>query len=159
LATPDGVQLAAELGREGTVLMARWLLVDPRRPLNCPRAVAGPRRRFALWEETCFELFLAADGVPGYWELHLTPAGDWNVFRLEGYREGLREEPTVVRSPAVGEGAIALDTAVLGLGDLPWRIGVAAVMAEPGGSLTYWAAAHPGAEADFHHPEAFVVAL
>jgi len=158
-AAPDGVRLAAELGREGSVLLARWQLADPLGAIACPPAAAAPARRFALWEATCFELFLAADGVPGYWELHLAPAGDWNVYRLDGYRQGLREEPAVLASPAVGAGAIAFDAAVLGVGDRSWRLGVAAVLARPDGGMTYWAAAHPGAEADFHHPEAFVIAL
>lgn len=163
---PDGVRLTAEVARNGSVLLARWELEDPFARVARPGLAAAPARRFALWDATCFELFLRADGVPGYWELNLAPSGDWNVYRLDGYRKGLREEPAIATSPAVAamtEGnsvaMIALDTAALGLAERPWQVAISAVLCEPAGRTSFWAAAHPGAAPDFHHPEAFAIAL
>jgi hypothetical protein len=39
----------------------------------------------------------------------------------------------------------------------PLRVGVAAVIEEADGQLTYWALAHPSAQPDFHHRLGFVL--
>ncbi len=49
-------------------------------------------RKNKLWEESCFELFLADKIAPSYWEFNLSPSGCWNVYRYEAYRKGMKEE-------------------------------------------------------------------
>ncbi|MCP9882555.1 DOMON-like domain-containing protein [Cyanobium sp. Alchichica 3B3-8F6] len=61
--------------------------------LSLPAPASQPERRDLLWQTTCLELFLARQGANGYWEFNLSPAGHWNVYRLEGYRQGLTPEP------------------------------------------------------------------
>ena len=39
------------------------------------------------------------------------------------------------------------------------RLGLAAVIEERNGSLSYWALSHPPGMVDFHHPDGFVLAL
>lgn len=59
-----------------------------------PLRERAPGRFDGLWETTCFELFLQPEAaMPSYWEVNFSPRGDWNVYALDGYREGLREEP------------------------------------------------------------------
>jgi hypothetical protein len=41
-----------------------------------------------LWEHTCFEAFVAADGAAAYHEMNLAPSGAWAAFAFRGYRDG-----------------------------------------------------------------------
>ena len=47
-----------------------------------------------LWEDTCFEFFLADDSELGYVEFNFSPAGDWQVFRFSDYRVGRQLDST-----------------------------------------------------------------
>ncbi len=67
--------------------------------LRIPSLASPPERRDLLWQTTCLELFLAHRGANGYWEFNLSPAGHWNVYRLEGYRQGLTPEPAYLQLP------------------------------------------------------------
>ena len=43
----------------------------------------GPQhgtRRDGLWKATCFEAFLALPNQSRYWEINLSPNGDWAVY-------------------------------------------------------------------------------
>lgn len=166
LPAPEGVRVSGEARRSGAVLVLRWRLDDPAGSLELPHLAARPERRRDLWEETCFECFLASPERPGYWEFNLSPAGHWNVYRFDAYRTGMTEELavdalpfSVSRHPGGLEVDVRIDTTALGIAGAPWRLAVATVLAEPAGRVTFWALAHPGAEPDFHHPEAFGLAL
>ena len=76
---------------EGTLEVAYQLQGDLAQ-LSLPSPASPPERRDLLWQTTCLELFLARRGTIGYWEFNLSPSGHWNVYRLEGYREGLTPE-------------------------------------------------------------------
>ncbi len=130
----------------------------------------GGARRDRLWEQTCFEFFLSSDLEPTehtpYWEFNLSPSGDWNVFALDGYRQGLKEEAAISHLSFQVERSsesvyLKLETDVSDLVnvDRPRSLGVSAVVVLEDGTQTFWAIAHPGAEADFHHPKSFVVIL
>lgn len=162
---PEGVAIAGAASRAGGVLTLRWRLTAPEGAVAMD-APAPPERRFGLWEATCFEFFLASPGRPGYWEFNLAPAGHWNAYRLAGYRAGMVEEPAfaalpfaVSREPGACEVVVEADLAGLGLAAPPWRLAVATVVVGPDGGTSFWALAHPGAEPDFHDPDAFRIAL
>jgi hypothetical protein len=134
-----------------------------------PPSEGPPTRADGLWQHTCFELFLAAEGQAPYWEVNLAPNGAWNLYRLADYRQGLT--PVVDRATlpfTVTRTAEALELAL----DLllppelsqtcrpqPLRVGVSAVIERQGGALSYWALAHGGPEADFHRREDFLLRL
>jgi hypothetical protein len=40
--------------------------------------------------------------------------------------------------------------------DVPWRLGLSAVIEEMSGRKSYWALAHPPGKPDFHHADGFV---
>jgi hypothetical protein len=128
----------------------------------------SPRRIDRLWEHTCFEAFVRADGHPSYYEFNFSPSTEWAVYWFRGYRDGgpLQDDclspEIVVRRDA---DRIELD-AVVSMGLLPGialgatlRIGLSAVIEANDGSLSYWALRHPGARPDFHHPDSFAVEL
>jgi hypothetical protein len=125
-----------------------------------------PARRHGLWEETCFEFFLAAKHSPRYWEFNLSPAGHWNVYRFAAYRQGVKEEmaftslPVSLR-PEPDSVRLALDLNLDPIipADQPLEVGIAAVIQLAGGGLTYWALTHGGPQPDFHRRDSFIVAL
>lgn len=165
LSFPEDVRVSGVARREGSELHLTWLVEAPEGAIALPAAAAAPQRRTGLWEETCFEFFLASQ-ARGYWEFNLSPSGDWAVFRFDGYRSGMRDEAAFAELPfAVTRWAggckanIVVDMRNLGLGDAPWELAIAAVVREPGGRLTYWALAHPEARPDFHAAGAFCLRL
>lgn len=166
LPTPVGVRVSGMIQREGAILQLDWRLEAPAGSLAIPQPAARPERRRELWEETCFEFFLASPERPGYWEFNLSPAGHWNVFRFESYRAGMTDETafdalpfSVSNRPGTCEVSACLDTTGLGIAAAPWHVALSTVVAEPGGRVTYWALSHPGPQPDFHHPDAFLVRL
>jgi hypothetical protein len=94
---PGPLRLGANLRRQGDRLEIRWRLQGALSRLRLPEPVAEPQRRDALWTSTCLECFLARPDDEGYWELNLCPSGHWNLYRLDGYRQGLRPEAAIRR--------------------------------------------------------------
>lgn len=128
----------------------------------------SPRRADRLWEHTCFELFLRANGDSSYYEFNFSPSGEWAAYAFSDYRdgrpiddEGLSPEIVVRRMPD----RIELD-AVVRLDRLPvacpgarLRLGLSAVIEAGDSRLSYWALKHPAAKPDFHHPDSFALEL
>ncbi len=163
---PEGVRISGEARRSGAMLNLEWRLESPEGAIALAPAANRPERRRELWEETCFEFFLTSPEAPGYWEFNLAPSGHWNVFRFDAYRAGMRDEAAfqalpfdVSKRPGTCTATATIDLTGLGLAAAPWSLAIAMVVAEPAGRISYWALAHPGAEADFHHPDAFVLHL
>ena len=128
--------------------------------------LATPGRRDELWRHTCFEIFAALPDVDAYVELNFSPSTEWAVYGFVGYRRGMaaidvRRPPRVAVRPMPR--GLALE-AVTYLDDLPMpapggvlRAGVAAVIEETSGRLSYWALTHPSALPDFHHRLGFAL--
>ncbi len=162
----DGVRVSGVARRAGAALHLDWRLEGPAGSLAIPPRAARPERRRDLWEETCFEFFLASPERPGYWEFNLSPAGHWNVFRFDSYRAGMADETafdvlpfSITNRPGICEVSVCMDTTCLGCDADPWLLAVATVVAEPEGRISYWALSHPGTQPDFHHSEAYVIRL
>jgi hypothetical protein len=169
---PDLEALDLEAGarwRDG-VLELQFRLDGPLDTLVIPGTGPQPQRRDGLWQSTCFEAFLAVPDQPGYWEINLAPCGDWNVYVLTGYREGLKAEQRIVslphrqrRTPAPGstdlkaslELEISLDLTPLLPAGTPLELSATAVMEHQHGRCSYWAWQHSGPEADFHRRDSF----
>ena len=135
---------------------------------------ASHLRQNYLWERTCFEFFLCQGTSPHksqpYWEFNLSPNGAWNVFSLEAYRQNTLESSAfrslpfaVELSPQALQLEINIDLTALVSADAPIQVGISAVLLfESQGQAaeeSFWAIAHPGPEADFHHPDSFVLSL
>ena len=58
-----------------------------------------PTRKYDLWEQTCFELFLKHHNNNWYLEFNLAPSGDWNCFYLLDYRNNCGEYGSVKEIP------------------------------------------------------------
>lgn len=126
---------------------------------------AGPATRTdKLWQHTCFEAFVGAPEETGYYELNLSPSGQWAVYRFADYRSGM-QAADVSRPPGISvqrtPDRLMLHAQIdLSLRDnTPLRVGLAAVVEEVDRSLSYWALAHPAPKADFHHSAGFTLML
>ena len=124
----------------------------------------SPQRWDNLWETTCFEFFLALADSPRYWEFNLSPAGHWNVYRFEDYRQGMQPETQFLTLPF--EVTVNCDRLFLDLRFnldtiLPpqqgFNIGVATVIQDQQGNISYWALTHTGEVADFHRRDSFLM--
>jgi hypothetical protein len=158
--------VTGEIGRISNQLTVSYRLAGDLSPVRIPQLVDSPQRRAELWEATCFELFLAPHNEQYYWEFNLAPSGDWNLWRLESYRQGLREELLVPELPPVIQqtpGLVSLDLQLnldpLIALDRSLAIAVTTVIQQHSGAYSYWALQHTGAEADFHRRADFAIAL
>ena len=163
---PD-YRIDGHCSRSARILTLRFELQGDLSRLSLAAPAAPPERRMGLWNATCFEFFLAPAGDPGYWEFNLSPARHWNVFRFSGYRQGMQEEKAFSTLPFnVDRGERKVELVLKAFIPLPivepaapWRLAICTVLLSRDGSATYWALAHPGPEADFHHPKGFLVEL
>ena len=126
----------------------------------------SPTRLDRLWETTCFEFFFGVPGQKTYWEVNLSPSGHWNVFRLDGYRGNLREEPAIAALPFCVQREsdrltldLTFDLQALALSQAAIELSVTSVMQEKTGEISYWALTHSGDEADFHRRDSFILSL
>ena len=123
-------------------------------------------RKHELWKDTCFEFFLSIKDSARYWEFNLSPAGHWNVYRFDAYRQGMQEEtaftilPFNVQNQAEGL-ALVLDVDLdkIVSAKQAIEVGITTVIKHRDGEVTYWALTHRGAEADFHLRDSFIVEL
>ena len=161
---PASLTLTGSVHRDGDRLSLHYRLEDPEGLVLVPPATAEPRRCDELWTSTCLEFFLAEPGTGPYWEVNLSPSGDWNFYRLRGYRQGLAPEPAISALPFAverqGDGLdlrLDMDLGALPLAGRPLELAVTAVVELRDGEILYWALTHPGAEADFHRREGFLL--
>ncbi len=128
-------------------------------------APAPPVRRDSLWRTTCFEAFMLADDVPGYYEANFSPSGEWASYHFDSYRVNMK--PAAVAAPPQittrrEPGQFVMDVRL----DSSWvptnvtlRFALSAVIEADDGTLSYWALAHPVGNPDFHHRDCFALEL
>ena len=163
---PASLALTGSMQRDGDRLSLQYRLEDPQGLVLVPPATATPRRGDDLWTTTCFEFFLAEPGAEPYWEVNLSPSGDWNIYRLSAYRQGLAPEPSIRALPFAVERAgggldlmVTLDLGALPLAGRPLELAVTAVVELRDGEILYLALTHRGAEADFHRRDGFLLPI
>ncbi len=160
------MSLSALLTRNQDRLTIVYLLSGALRSLSIPKPSTQPQRKTRLWEETCFELFMAPVGLGSYWEYNLSPAGHWNVYHFDAYRSRMREEaawqslPFTVEMQESGLSlSVELDLSRIGVQGQRFDVGVSAVVCQSTGLPSYWALCHRGSVADFHRRDGFIVSL
>jgi hypothetical protein len=149
---------------ESGLLILDYLLEGDIAALLIP-AAAESHRADELWRHTCFEAFLSAKGVDGYYEFNFAPSTEWAIYRFTTYREGMANaEPAAPPSFAVehDERQLRLTARVDLRGLLPdaaarLRLGLTAVIESRDGGIAYWALRHPPGQPDFHHSDGFAL--
>ncbi len=148
------------------LLSLRYTLAGDIDQLKLPEPRSAVRAD-GLWRHTCFEAFIRAESAPAYWEFNLSPSSGWAAYQFAAYREGMAPllkgaAPEIALD--AGAGQLTLSAQL----DLSWlvrtgatrlRLGLAAVIEERSGVLSYWALAHCGGKPDFHHADSFIVSL
>jgi len=117
-----------------------------------------------LWQTICFEFFLTTIDTSRYWEFNLSPAGHWNVYRFQDYRQGMQLETAFTDFPFTFslknnslELDLDLDLQKLDLAQKTINIGVSTVIADKNKQISHWAIAHPRQTPDFHDRASFLL--
>jgi hypothetical protein len=163
---PLNLSITGEIARTVDELTISYRLAGDLSRILIPEVTAIPQRRLELWEATCFEFFLAPLGEPYYWEFNISPSGDWNVFRLDSYRQGLRNEEVVLDLPVVMERKsdcitlnLQFDVEQLVPAGQSFEAAITTVVQDQNHHLSYWALQHSGQAADFHRRADFLLKL
>jgi hypothetical protein len=163
---PGGMEITGKIGRLYTHCSIRYRISGAARWVEIPALAKTPARTTGLWRETCFEFFLAIENAPGYWELNLSPAGHWDVYRFTDYRQGMERESALSSLPFCIEEyqdylllSLDLDLSSIIRKDRDWEVGISAVVKHKEGALSYWALVHCGDQPDFHRRDSFIVKL
>lgn len=154
-----GVAVRLESPR-GLVICYRIIGDTARLRLPTAQAPAPPDR---LWAYTCCELFIAQRGGAAYREWNFSPSGqsaqyDFRAYRVRG---DLRETSTPALRIEHCKHALIIESRIevpAALGDA-LEIGLSAVIEDAQGTIAYWALHHAPGKPDFHHRDAFALAL
>ena len=167
VAAPAGLRVSAGFAQceGGRALGFRYVLEGSLAGLRIPGGTQVGRSD-GLWQHTCLEAFLKPDAAETYLELNFSPAGAWAAYRFQGRRTGMRPVAELA-APAVHctrAGERLEVNVTLDLGSLrdevagaPGRAGLAAVIEDSRGKLSYWALRHGSGAPDFHDPATFTL--
>lgn len=158
-----GIEVLVGWSQDDTLALSYTLIGDCNR-LRTPSP--QPQTRVdGLWQHTCFEVFIAVKDESAYWEFNFSPSSEWAVYQFHSYRDRAPAEE-IIATPAIATRTLAdrLELDVhLHLPYLltvkPLRLGLAAVIEDETGRLSYWALKHPPGKPDFHHPDAFALEI
>jgi hypothetical protein len=153
------MELSASVGLTHSGLRLLYTLSGDTTGLRIP-PTTFPGPADGLWQHTCFEAFVSAEGNPAYREFNFSPSGQWAAYRFAGERQrdttAAPDLPAPVMQLAITPTRLTLDVH-LPLAALPSstahvELALCAVIEEQDGRLSYWALRHPQARPDFHHP-------
>jgi hypothetical protein len=159
------IYIEGTLQRQATTLAIHFELSDLE-SIASIGSKALPARKHDLWQETCFEFFLGAQNSERYWEFNLSPAGHWNIYRFDGYRQGMQDELAWDRLPfevqqhsGIVTLDLALDLSPIAIAQQKLELAIAAVIKLKTGATSYWALTHCAPQADFHRRKSFTIKL
>jgi hypothetical protein len=127
-----------------------------------PELTTSHQRKDSLWEQTCFEAFISWKNQKFYWELNLSPSGDWNFYYFDDYRSGQREERKIDRVFYQREDTqhknflVTLDLTPILPQKTELSLGLAAVIEKRDHSKSYWTLRHLSSKPDFHIRQSFI---
>ena len=161
------ITITGSAERMGSKLSIQYKVDGDVKQIIYPAASNPPTREDDLWKATCFEFFLAVTDQPYYWEFNMSPSGNWNVYKMDAYRQvNMREEPVFTKLPFEFKSnkinstlniSVKLDSIIQTSQNL--EIGIATIIQTKDGNETYWALSHPEPQADFHLRKSFVLYL
>jgi len=165
-AAVDSIDTDLRWERSGTLAII-YRLTGAIQRLRIP-PFQSAHRADGLWGHTCFEAFLGAKNDAEYYEFNFSPSGEWAVYGFRDYRDGGPIDADGFQ-PAIfinREDRILELVAKIRLDQLPelqldvcLSLGLAAVIEEIDGNLSYWALKHPVGNPDFHNPVNFILEI
>ena len=150
-------QLQQERSDNGQLsLNLAYCLTGDQSAIRYPEASISPGRQWHLWEHSCFECFIATAGRPDYYEVNLSPSGDWNSYYFTDVRKHMQEAHNlgITASDFSKDTRQARLSARLafshGSPDKYLEINLSAVIEGLNGDFHYFALAHALERPDFH---------
>jgi hypothetical protein len=160
------IEISGRIERHDDSIAIEYLLQGDLDNIAIDPPSAAPTRKLELWTDTCFEFFMGVVGDRRYWEFNLAPTGDWNVFHLDDYRQGLRDEIAFTSLPCTVDRTanslqlkLEFDLGKIIKTDLKLEMAITAVIKSTQNEISYWALTHTGTEADFHRRDSFTIEL
>jgi len=161
-ATPSVAARAilVEVRRAPRALALRYVLSGDVERLRIPRP-RPPARADGLWRHTCLEVFVASGEGAGYEEFNFSPSGEWAAYAFTAYREGgaALQRPAPALSVNASAQTLELSAELACPAQTPLRLGLAAVVEDAAGALSFWALRHPAGRPDFHHAASFAMEI
>jgi len=148
-------------------LVLRYAVAGKISALRMPEVTASTRAD-ELWKHTCFEAFVRAPSSNAYYEFNFAPSTQWAAYGFSEYRSGMHvakevKAPFIEVQSSEGRYTLQVSLDLERLPDLPkdaiWRVGLAAVIEEKLGTVSYWALTHPPGKPDFHQYDCFALEL
>jgi len=134
--------------------------------LQLPEITPTPSRTDKLWENTCFEVFVAEPRDPNYWEYNISPSHNWAVFHFTGYRSAKSDELTVdkiiVNSHSISPNQYQIQTILplpQALHNKNLQVGVSTILRDRQDTIYYYALTHLSQNPDFHDRNCFTLLL
>ncbi|MBW4668727.1 MAG: DOMON-like domain-containing protein [Cyanomargarita calcarea GSE-NOS-MK-12-04C] len=162
----SGLKIAGNIARNANLLIISYAILGNIQEVVIAPPSNTPSRKHGLWENTCFEFFVGIQNSDKYWEFNLSPSSDWNVYRFDGYRQGMQEETAFTTLPFSVQYssdclAIALDIDLdkIVSEQTVLDVAITTVIKHSDDTVTYWALTHLGVEADFHLRDSFIIKL
>ncbi|NJP09699.1 MAG: DOMON-like domain-containing protein [Leptolyngbyaceae cyanobacterium RU_5_1] len=163
---PPDLNITGSITRQSNRLVICYALLSELADVVIAGPSDSPTRQHNLWEDTCFEFFVAIQGRDRYWEFNLSPAGHWNVYRFDGYRQGMQEELAFTMLPFSVQLqpnvlSLVLDLSLDGIASAEQilEVAIATVIKTKDSGVTYWALSHCEPQADFHRRDSFTIAV
>jgi hypothetical protein len=152
--------------KDGKLALSYSLSGDPGR-IRIP--APGPARiGWKLWRHTCCEVFVRSTAVAAYHEFNFSPSGEWAAHAFSRYRDGGPLDDETLNPQVAIESTkerldlyALVDLARLSPAYLAGRlaVGLAVIVEDDNGALSYWALRHGAGQPDFHHTDAFALEL
>jgi hypothetical protein len=156
------IEICGTVSRQDNIFKIDYQLKGNLETIFISPSSHNPARRNELWQTTCLEFFLGIVEKECYWEFNLSPSGDWNIYRFDSYRRGMREEITFDRlpfttqiQPNLYQLQLSVDLNKIIAPDILLDMAITAVIETKEGKISYWALSHRSSEADFHQRKSF----
>jgi hypothetical protein len=159
-------QVEAEIYVDGpNTGLLEYRITGPLDQLIFPDPTLVESRRDELWKGTCLEAFFAKGTNPedSYLELNCAPNGDWNLYELSGYRQGLKASENanvrlIHREGTADEVLFRIRFESPLLRQMKWA-SLTTVLKHQDGTPSYWALKHSRTKPDFHDKDTFIAPL
>jgi len=152
--------ITVDIRREGNAIALRYNLIGDIERLYLPDPLPLFRAD-RLWERTCFEAFVKAEGASSYIEFNFDPARRWAIYAFEQYRRAAALP--AMAAPRIGmpkrDGGFSISPTLHLEAAGRLHLALSAVIEETDGAKSYWALHHPPGKPDFHHPDCFALTL
>ena len=161
---PQSLAIEGEVSRQAGELNLIFAVQGDISRLWLPKISPFACRQDNLWQTTCFECFVREPHHKNYWEMNLSPNGDWNVYHFTDYRENMRQEDTVFCLQASSQKTPSSYLLYCRLRDIPplqanipLQLGISCILNSYEGEKSYWALCHGGSQPDFHLASSFTL--